>query len=123
MIIFNHFTNLEEIKSLHDEGYWYGSLLRLQAISELSSKSITEILQINNVVTIDENEEKQINFETIIEATGIKKDNINDLLKDYRAEAKDYMKNQLAKVKEIAVQRHDRFKENNKQRDKENQQL
>jgi len=115
MSIFNKFTDVELIQQLHDEGYGYGQLLKLQAISELTSISISDLLLIEGAVST-EDDEKQINIETILEAHGITLEQLHEKLKEYRDSAKEEMKGKFEQAKKQAEERKNEIKENRKNR-------
>lgn len=119
MSIFNKFTNPDEMKTLHDEGYGYGELLKLQAISEISTKPISELLEIENAVVKDELNNKHINIEVILEATELTRDDLKTTLTEYRDNAKADMKNSMEEAKKNAEERIAEIKERAKSRAEE----
>lgn len=119
MSIFNQFTDIDLIKQLHEEGYGYGVLLKLQAISELSSTPINDLLLIENAVTTDDFG-KHINIDTILEDQNITIDQLQEKIKEYRSTAKQAMKDKIEEVKEVAKQRKNEIRKRIKERKNDN---
>ncbi|MDF2699350.1 MAG: hypothetical protein K0Q49_906 [Haloplasmataceae bacterium] len=111
MSIFTRFTDKEAMNTLHDEGYGYGELLKLQAIAELSSKTIDELLLVENVVTTDEENEKAINFDVLLETLELTRDDLKTKLTEYKGLLKETMKTKMDEAQKQADERREEVKE------------
>lgn len=110
MSVFHQFTDIDLITQLHEEGYGYGELLKLQAISELTSTQIDELLLIEDAVTTDENT-KHINIDTILLEKNITKDQLHEQIKEYRNTAKQEMKGKIEQAQKQAQKRQNEIRE------------
>jgi Domain of unknown function (DUF5667) len=90
--MFIKFSNIEEAKNLHNRGFDYGDILTLQAISELTGKTIEEIISIKEVVARNEKNDIEIDIEPLLEGHGLSDEQVTTKLVEYRNSVRQDMR-------------------------------
>ncbi len=103
--MFSQFTDVDTIVQLHEDGYCYRDLLRLQAISELSLITIPDLLLIENSVITTEDNIKTVDIEIILQATNLTQEELQTKLNEYKITTKQLIQTKIKEVKSNAKQR------------------
>lgn len=105
-------TGLEEaaITTLKDQGYGYGEILKLQAISQMSGLTIEDLLFLD-IYEEDEDGEREIDFGRLATELGLEKDDIKDQFKTYKNAIKDVRKEKNEERKQEKEAKRDEIKQ------------
>jgi len=97
---------VDELKSL---GFGYGEMLKLQAVAEMSGKTIEELMYLD--IFEEEDGEREIDFDKLATELGLEKDAIKSQFKQYKDAVRNIQKEQNESRKLEQQQKRDQIKQ------------
>jgi hypothetical protein len=87
--LFTEVTNIDETKDLVNEGFGYTDILKLNIMSQITKRSISQLIEVNGVVTSDPTGSKQVNLAQLLEIYSISEEELKNKLEEYKALSMD----------------------------------
>lgn len=108
--IFSKFIDLDKAIELHDYGFGYGQILKLQALSELSEQSIDDIILIEGAITTNDDNSKTINIDILLDELNLTSEQLKEKLSEYKIQAKAMVKEKINEAQNKAKKRREEIK-------------